>query len=147
VQREPMSASLEAPAPLVTNVAVPTLRSKRRSVSFLPDMIIVREGRTLAAVDYQHCDVRAEVGRFIEDGSVPRDAVQVASTWRYVNKNGTPDRRFKNNRQLPVLQYGTLTVSSVGGFHSVWQVSRSGAVSEAGSAIRGMRSATVPQAS
>jgi hypothetical protein len=36
--------------------------------------------------------------RFIEDGPVPD------TTWRFVNKNGTPDRRFDNNRRLPVMQ-------------------------------------------
>ena len=36
----------------------------------------------------------------------PRDARQVDTTWRFVNKNGGPDRRFKDNRQLPVMLYG-----------------------------------------
>lgn len=29
----------------------------------------------------------------------------MGTTWLYVNKNGGPDRRFKDNRQLPILLY------------------------------------------
>ena len=35
-------------------------------------------------------------------------------TWRFVNKNGGPDRRFNNNIQLPIVLYGQLMVQSNG---------------------------------
>ena len=53
--------------------------------------------------------------RFIEDGWVPSDGTVVDRTWRYVNKNGGPDRRFNNNAQLPIVKYGVLYVSSATG--------------------------------
>ena len=55
--------------------------------------------------------------RFIEDEPVPSDATIVDHTWRYVNKNGSPDRRFNNNRQLPILQLGVLTLTSSTGLN------------------------------
>jgi hypothetical protein len=41
---------------------------------------------------------------------VPRDSTQVDTTWRFVNKNGGPDRRFNNNSQIPILQYGEVVM-------------------------------------
>jgi len=51
--------------------------------------------------------------RFIESGTgVPRDGVQIDTTWQYVNVKGGPDRRFKNNRRLPVMLYDRVTITS-----------------------------------
>jgi hypothetical protein len=55
--------------------------------------------------------------RFIESEGVPADATVVDHTWRYVNKNGGPDRRFNNNRQLPVLQLGVSVLTSSKGLN------------------------------
>jgi DnaJ-like protein len=57
------------------------------------------------------------VTRFIEDDPVPADATIVDRTWRYDNKNGGPDRRFNNNVQLPVAQYGVLVLTSSRGLN------------------------------
>ena len=48
---------------------------------------------------------------------VIRDGTVVDRTWRYVNKNGGPDRRFNNNAQLPVMQYGVLVLTSSRGLN------------------------------
>ena len=50
--------------------------------------------------------------RFVEDGTTPRDGTQADTTWKFVNKNGGPDRRFNNNRQLPVMLYGRIHLTS-----------------------------------
>jgi hypothetical protein len=54
---------------------------------------------------------------------VPPDAVQVDTTWQYVNKRGGPDRRFKNNRRLPVMRYGEVDLATGGGFAVRWSFS------------------------
>jgi hypothetical protein len=61
--------------------------------------------------------VEQRVTRFIEDENVPPDATVVHRTWRYVNKSGGPDRRFNNNVQLPVVQYGALILMSSRGLN------------------------------
>jgi hypothetical protein len=73
-------------------------------IFLLPDMILYLQGNTFADIPYNTFSVRQGTTRFIEDESVPGDALVVGQTWRYVNKNGGPDRRFKGNRQLPIAQ-------------------------------------------
>jgi Protein of unknown function (DUF4236) len=123
VKRQAAKADTEGPRLLKTNVAVPSLHHTRQSLFFLPDRVLIQEGRRFAEVSYSGLQVRASQTRFIESGSRPRDGVQVDTTWKYVNKGGGPDKRFKNNPKLPVMQYGELELSSGTGLHLLWQMS------------------------
>lgn len=38
----------------------------------------------------------------------PKDANVVGYTWLYVNKDGGPDRRYKNNVKLAICNVGTI---------------------------------------
>lgn len=90
---------------------------------FLPDRLVVQEGKHLAGVPYDRLVVRVERTRFIEDGPVPGDARLLDTTWQHVNRDGGPDRRFAQNRQLPVLEYGELVLRSASGMCVVLQFS------------------------
>jgi hypothetical protein len=135
LRRLPGKADFSGPPVLGTNIAVPSLHGRKRSVYFLPDRILVRDGKRYADLSYPACRISGVPTRFIEEGTVPRDAVRVGTTWKYVNKGGGPDRRYKNNRQLPIMQYGELILSSASGFSFTWQTSRPGAVQAAASAL------------
>jgi hypothetical protein len=52
----------------------------------LPDRILLRQGRNYADLPYSSLQVHAAAQRFIEDGPVASDAVQVGTTWCYVSK-------------------------------------------------------------
>jgi hypothetical protein len=124
VQRDAAKLHTNGPPVLVTNVTVPTLQTSKRSLHFLPDQILVREGRSYAEIPYPACSVTVQPTNFIESGRVPQDSQFIAWTWKYVNVRGGPDRRYKDNRQLPVVRYAELTLSATSGFHSIWQISR-----------------------
>ncbi len=61
--------------------------------------------------------------RFIEEQRQTSDSNQVGSTWRYVRKDGGPDQRFNNNRQLPIMLYGVVTAVSSSGLNLVLHTS------------------------
>jgi hypothetical protein len=117
-------ADMVGPAVVKTNVTVPSLHHARQSLYFLPDRVLIQEGRRFAEVDYTKLKVRSSSTRFIESGTRPRDGIQVDTTWKYVNKGGGPDKRFKDNPKLPIMQYGELELSSDAGLHLLWQMSR-----------------------
>lgn len=124
---------------LRTNITVPRLHLHRDTLYFFPDRIFVRNPEGIGAVSYANFQVAAKVGRFIEDGPVPRDATQVATTWRFVNKNGGPDRRFANNRILPILAYQDVLFASETGVRGYLQVSRSDGADEFLRALNAIR--------
>ena len=60
---------------------------------------------------------------FVETEMVPRDAEIVDYTWRYVNKSGGPDKRFSNNKRIPVCRYGELSLESADGINILLECS------------------------
>lgn len=102
---------------------------------FLPDRLLVREGKQLAAVPYEWLSAAHRSTSFVEDGPVPPDAKNIGTTWRFVNKSGGPDLRFNNNRQLPVLEYGELALQSGSGMNTLLQASTPAATWHAANAL------------
>ena len=98
----------------------------RQTLHFFPDRVLVYDQNGVGAVGYQELRIDVGATRFIESDSVPRDAVVVDRTWKYVNKSGGPDRRFKDNKELPVCRYEEITLSSQTGLNEVLQLSRCG---------------------
>lgn len=136
-------ASAEPPG-VRTNLAVPRLPVGRQHLYFFPDRILVFQGSSVGAVGYDQLAVSATRARFIEEESVPSDATEVGATWRYVNKNGGPDRRFKDNRELPILMYGELHLTSPTGLNEVLQVSNAEAAAQFAAGIESLRDAVHP---
>lgn len=95
---------------------------------FYPGFLLVDGGEKNgpALVSYQDLSVTYDISPFLEEGSIPDDAVVVDKTWAKVNKNGSPDRRFKDNYQIPVVAYGTLELRTQAGLHEVYQFSHAG---------------------
>lgn len=124
LSRARVTASLAPPRRLVTNIAVPSLVEGNRALHFLPDRLLVREGRHFTDVPYASLRLRWESTSFIESNRVPHDAQQIDTTWRYVNVKGGPDRRFKDNRQLPVMLYGRMLIATESGLQWIVDCSR-----------------------
>jgi hypothetical protein len=139
VRRTQGSLDLSGPPVLVTNIAVPSVHGKDRSVYFLPDRMIVRHGNQYADLPYSVVGAQMQSQQFIESEAPPTDAQCVGTTWQYTNKSGGPDRRFKNNRQLPIMLYGRLTLTSPQGVLMVWDFSRSNVAESLAEALNRMR--------
>ncbi|BBZ24314.1 DUF4236 domain-containing protein [Mycolicibacter hiberniae] len=129
------SATTTGPKELATNIAVPSIRAGNAALYFLPDRALVREGKHFSDIGYAHLHVSAGQTRFIENAAPPGDAVQVDHTWQYVNVKGGPDRRYKDNRQLPVMRYSTLDITSSQGLQWQLQVSRDGSTAAVATAL------------
>lgn len=117
ITRQRVSAGPMEPPYIATNVDVLGLRLNDSTLFFMPDFVFVRQNNRYGAVSYDALNVSFSPTRFIEDVGVPQDAQVVSSTWLYVNKNGGPDRRFNNNRQIPIAQYGLLEITSSTGLN------------------------------
>jgi Protein of unknown function (DUF4236) len=115
------------PSIVKTNIAVPAIPAGRNTMYFFPDRLLIFGPSNVGAVPYDALKIDVASTRFIESGSVPSDATVVGQTWKYVNKNGGPDKRFKNNRQLPIALYEELRFSSASGVNEIVQVSTAGA--------------------
>ncbi|MDO8748629.1 MAG: DUF4236 domain-containing protein [Candidatus Omnitrophota bacterium] len=76
-----------------------------------------------AIIDFRDLRFEHHTQRFIEEEGVPSDSHVVDQTWRYVNKNGNPDRRFSNNYQIPVVHYYEINFKTEKGLNESYQIS------------------------
>lgn len=120
----------------VNPVIVPA-GSKR--LCFLPDTILVFEGSRIGAIGCAQLTIKADVTPFMEGGQPQHDARQIGQRWQFANKNGDPDRRFANNRQVPVMQYGILNLQSASGLTVQFYCSQPQAASNVATAVSAMR--------
>ncbi|QTW19993.1 DUF4236 domain-containing protein [Comamonas kerstersii] len=110
------------------NVAIPQIASDTTTIAFCPDRVLLFQKSGVGAVEYKNLSLEVADTRFHEDGVVPRDATIVGNTWRFVNNNGTPDRRFKDNKEIPICRYSNLQVATrQGGLDVRFLASKSGA--------------------
>jgi hypothetical protein len=125
IRRSPISPTLSRPPRVECNLEVPTIPAGLQTLYFFPDRLLVYDRTRVGAVAYRDLKVDAGVTRFIESDAVPSDSMLVDRTWRFVNKKGGPDRRFSNNRELPILQYGVLHFTSGSGLNELFNFSAS----------------------
>lgn len=121
----------QTPLPhFVTNVTIPCLKLRNIEFYFLPERLVIKRDNAFAAVFYKNLQIDGHTTRFIEDESVAPDADVVGQTWRYVNKQGGPDRRFNNNRRIPICAYSEYTITSDTGIYEVITTSKKGAMDD-----------------
>lgn len=101
-----------------------------------PGLILMQRGDgQFALLDVRDVQVTSEPVTFIEDEAVPADAVVVGQTWAKVNKDGSPDRRFKDNYSIPLCSYGRLSFGSKTGLREEYQFSNADAALAFGTAF------------
>lgn len=126
VKRKQAPLAKGAPPFVKTNVEAPLVPVGRQVLAFMPDRLLVFDTNAVGAVSYAALTLDVTESEFVEDEGVPRDAVVVGKTWRYVNKKGGPDRRFKDNPEIPICAYEQLHFLSATGLNEVIQLSKRG---------------------
>lgn len=94
-----------------------------------PGFVIIKESFStdFGIIDLKNISFIYSNSSFIEEETVPADSKNLGYTWKYCNKNGSPDRRYANNYQIPIQQYGEITISSSEGLNEEFMISNSDA--------------------
>lgn len=135
VNRVSTTLSIGRPKFVKTNIEVPTIPVGAQTLYFFPDRLLVTDRQGVGAVPYSDLTMERTTCRFAETGSVPRDTEVDGHTWAYTNKSGGPDRRFKDNRQIPWARYVDVTLRSASGLHEMISLSRTQRSDELDAAI------------
>lgn len=104
--------------PFYVSVNVPTLYirlGRGEELLLLPDVLVYIHGFKAGAVEYQHLEVDELIETYTDSEANPSDAIVLEYRWLHANKNGNPDKRYKDNRQIPTCQYGALRISAPSG--------------------------------
>ena len=76
-----------------------------------------------ALVDVRDLKITASQSSFVEEEGVPSDSEVIGQTWKKSNKDGSRDRRFSNNYQIPIAKYADLEFRSSTGLYEVYEFS------------------------
>ncbi len=126
VNRKATTLAYSLPSVIKSNVTPPALHVGKQIMFFMPDIVLIQDGSRIGAVSYAELNIRWQDSRFIETERVPSDAKIVDHTWKHPNKSGGPDRRFKDNRQIPVCLYEAIHFTSNSGVNELVEFSRIG---------------------
>lgn len=76
-----------------------------------------------ALLEYKDIELEFSFSQFIEEETLPKDTAIVGKTWAKTNKDGSSDKRFKGNYQIPIVQYGKISIMSTTGMNEEYMVS------------------------
>lgn len=92
---------------------------------FYPSFIIYfKNHEDIAIVDYNDLIIKYSEIRFLEERqNIPTDTIVLGETWYRVNKDGSPDRRFVDNFQIPIVSYGSIQIQTISGINELYYIS------------------------
>jgi len=104
---------------------IPHLQNANGGDLFLyPGFILYRGSQTaFSIIDFHDVEAIYKPYRFIEEDGVPSDSKVVGQEWAKTNKDGTRDRRFAGNYQIPIALYGEWTLKTQAGLREQFIVS------------------------
>lgn len=104
---------------------------------FYPNFILMFSSKTqFAIIGLDELTFNQSYVRFTETGFVPKDSKIIDRTWFKVNKNGTPNKRFKGNYQIPVVKYGEIKLHTQTGLNEEYEFSNYEFTEQFGNAFR-----------
>src|SRR5258708_17391395 len=96
---------------------IPHLQNAKGGDFYLyPGFILYRAAReAFSVIEYHDVIGKSSLLSFHEEEGVPSDSRVIGQPWAKSNKDGIPARRFANNYQIPIAQYGLVTLKSDNG--------------------------------
>jgi len=104
---------------------VPHLQNAKGGDLFLfPGFILYRAAKeAFSVIDYHDIRGTSMLIQFQEQESVPKDSKVIGQAWVKANKDGSRDKRFANNYQIPIALYGGFSMKSDSGLWEEFQFS------------------------
>jgi hypothetical protein len=125
IQRKPVTIFLGCCDLIESSWKVPHLMNANGGEMFIyPAFILYHVSHeAFALVDIRDATLDYNSTSFIEEEAIPTDAQLIGHTWKKANKDGSPDRRFANNYQIPILAYGGIRLTSKSGLNEEYLIS------------------------
>lgn len=91
---------------------------------FFPTFLLLfKDNMEFGIFDLKEVKATLKLSGYIEEEGVPKDTETIQYTWKKANKDGSGDKRFKGNYQIPVVKYGDMLLESEGGLEESYMFS------------------------
>jgi hypothetical protein len=117
IERERVRFTLDSCDLIQWEQKVPHLKNAKGGDFYLyPGFILYRAAReAFSVIEYHDVKGNAAAVSFHEEDGVPTDSKVIGQTWARANKDGSRDKRFVENYQIPIAQYGCVALKSENG--------------------------------
>lgn len=118
IERTNITFTLGRPAYIPASIdekwkVVPQINDAGGAVIYIfPGFFIFSSKTNFAVIEPKDIATLAYRGNFLEEEKIPHDAIVTGQTWKKTNKDGSPDKRFNGNYQIPIVAYGKLRLTS-----------------------------------
>ena len=125
IDRRPVSFKLGSCQVIDYEEKIPHLENANGGDIFLYPAFILYflTNETFALLEYKEVQLTFETANFVEEAKVPSDSEVVAKVWAKANKDGSRDKRFAQNYEIPVAKYGRLVFASKSGMREEYLIS------------------------
>ena len=124
ISTTPVKVLRKLPPYIKTNIRTLGIQiGKKQSLYFLPDKYILLNKGKISAFDTNSIRFSYKDSPYICYDTPPADTEVLRMTWEKVNADGSPDKRFAGNRQLPICKYGEIALTDPAGLDVVLQFS------------------------
>lgn len=125
VERQRVGFNLSSCDLIEWDQKVPHLQNAKGGDIYLyPGFILYRAAReAFSVIEYHDVSIVAVLQAFHEEDGLPSDSAVIGKTWAKSNKDGSRDKRFVDNYEIPIAQYGRVTFRSQTGLWEEFHVS------------------------
>jgi hypothetical protein len=98
-----------------TNINVCGVAYRQMAIYFLPEKLLIIDGKQARHIPYSGVGITRTHLEYVEtQGHVFPDSIIIEHRWKFINRDGSPDRRFKENIQVPLVRCGILKLDVSG---------------------------------
>lgn len=103
-----------------SNIDLKILCVQNKILLILPDILLVQDNEKWFSINYCDLEINYQDSNFREpSNSIPSDTIVLYQKWLHENNDGSRDKRYTNNYQIPVCAYGQIELLSSNGLHIV----------------------------
>ena len=92
---------------------VPQMNNEDSTNNYIFPSFLIFDGKNdFAVINPADIEVTVRIFSFVETEGVPYGTEITGNTWRYANKDGSPERRYAVNPSIPIVQYAAIGLQS-----------------------------------
>ncbi|NLJ95949.1 MAG: hypothetical protein GX321_02250 [Clostridiales bacterium] len=114
--RRPLKLSYKAPFYIRINTKVMQAKLGKITLVILPHYYIITNKSEVGIIVTSNIMITTKPCPYAELDDVPEDTEVIYSRWQYVNKDSSKDKRYKDNKKIPICNYGLIHLKSDKGF-------------------------------
>lgn len=99
-------------------------------------LVLFKDNQRIGIFDLKEVKWSMTFTQYHEEERVPSDSEIIGHTWKKANKDGSRDKRFKGNYQIPIVKYGNLVLETEDGMQESYMFSHAEAFMGFAEALR-----------